>query len=234
MEIDRLIAETSEGRFAVPADATDRPAVRAVLDGGVHEPHTRAFIAQWVGEGDVVHAGTFFGDYLPFLERATAPGARIWAFEANPNSAALAHETVTLNQLEKITLTHCGLSDVTGSLWFRTHTPEGANLGGLAHVVDRPGPGTVEVRADLLDHLVDRTRTVSILHLDIEGHEAAALIGAFHLIRRNKPIIIAERFRRADLLDRLFPYIAYRSVAELDGDQNVVHVPAAHPLAGNR
>src|SRR5438477_11756587 len=77
------IAYNEFGGFCVPTSSLHRPAARKILAGQVHEPQTIAFVAAHGEHGDIVHAGAYFGDFLPGLSRACAPAYRIWAFEPN-------------------------------------------------------------------------------------------------------------------------------------------------------
>ena len=75
------IAENRYGSYSVPEGLDHRPAVRLVKAGDVYEPDTIAFMRDHAGAGDVIHAGTFFGDFLPGLSAAMAKGAKIWAYQ---------------------------------------------------------------------------------------------------------------------------------------------------------
>lgn len=222
------VFQNEYGRYSVPDGLDARPAVRLVKSGEVYEPQTIAFMRDQVGQGDIIHAGTFFGDFLPGLASAMAPDARIWAFEPNPVSHAHATETITLNDLSNVTLTNAALSDRNGSIHFRTHKEDGEALGGHSHFVEGSGPGVEEVRALMLDYVVPLDRPVSILQLDVEGHEGEALLGAYHIINRWKPIIILEEFDRPRWLKRNFPRVNYDRVSRVHG--NLVYLPEGRDL----
>lgn len=217
------IAENRFGRYRVPAGLEHRAAARAVLEGRVYELRTLEFMRAHAGRGDIVHAGTFFGDFLPALSTALAPGARLWAFEPNPESCAAACETIALNRLENVTLANAALSDKRGDVPFRTHRPKGEPLGGVSRIVGKAGKGVIGIEAMMLDDAVPPEREVSILQLDVEGHEAQALRGAYHMIRKWKPILILEAFERAPWIRRNFPDTNYTIIGTLHG--NVVYAP---------
>ncbi len=52
-----------------------------------------------------------------------------------------------------------------------------------------------------IDEAVPADRQVSILQLDVEGHEQPALAGALATIRRCRPIIILEVLPESNLID---------------------------------
>ncbi|MCA0995325.1 FkbM family methyltransferase [Alloyangia pacifica] len=206
------------GRYCVPAGLEARPAAKAVLAGGVYEPETIAFMRAHAGGGDVIHAGTFFGDFLPGVAAALAPGAMLWAFEPNPGSCACARETIALNGLQNVTLTNAGLSNREEEMHFRTHDAAGAALGGLSHFTDAPGPGVTTVQTAMLDFAIPRDRKVSILQLDVEGHEKQALKGAYHLLHRCKPILILENHGNETWVQRSFRGLGYEKRGKLHGN----------------
>lgn len=220
--------ENTYGRYSVPEGLDHRPAVRMIKAGEVYEPKTIAFMRAQVGTGDIIHAGTFFGDFLPGLSSAMAPGARIWAFEPNPDSHDHAARTIALNELDNVTLAHKALSNVAGEIHFRTHDQDGNPMGGHSHFVREPGDGVTEVEAVLLDYAVPIDRPVSILQLDVEGLESEALQGAYHIINRWKPILILEEFERPKWLTRNFPQVSYDRMSRLHG--NIVYLPEGRTL----
>lgn len=211
------------GIYALHSDILHRPAARLVFEGRVYEPATIEFIRHRCGRGDVVHAGTFFGDFLPGIASALAPEALIWAFEPNPANFALAEETVRLNRLETVRLHNAALSDAEGRRLLAARNSAGGSLGGGSHLVDGEATEdqTEEVLALRIDDVVPADRPVSVLQLDVEGHEVPALRGARGTIERCRPILILERFEDATALEALFPGLGYRPVGRLHG--NVVY-----------
>ncbi|MAM63494.1 FkbM family methyltransferase [Maritimibacter sp. UBA3975] len=212
------ICENEYGRYSVPGGLDARPAVRLIKAGKVYEPNTIAFMRAQAGSGDIVHAGTFFGDFLPALSDALAPNAHLWAFEPNPDSFAHAERTIALNDLGNITLTNAALSDRPGHIFFRTHE-NGEPLGGHSSVVEAPGEGVTRVDAVTLDTVVPGDRDVSIVQLDVEGHECAALLGAQQLLARCRPIVILEDFFQVDWLKDTFPEVGFDRVASVHGNR---------------
>jgi FkbM family methyltransferase len=221
--IEGQTARNMFGVYAVPVGLEDRPAVRKVMAGEVYEANTLRFMRAHAGDGDIIHAGTFFGDFLPALSSALAPQAKLWAFEPNPGSFDAAAETARLNRLGNVVLTNAALSNRQDTLRFRTHRDTGQALGGLSHVVAQDGPGVVTVASVMLDYSVPLDRKISILQLDVEGHEKMALRGAYHLLSRWRPIIIAEYFDKPFFFKRHFRDLNYVQLGKVD--HNFVYVP---------
>ncbi|MEP2658139.1 MAG: FkbM family methyltransferase [Sedimentitalea sp.] len=223
---DALISRNKFGLYHIPAGVETRPAAKTVLSGGVFEPDTIDFMRANCGDGDIIHAGTFFGDFLPGLSGGLAPDAKIWAFEPNPGSFAAARETITLNSLENVELQNAALSDRGGEVLFQTHRANGSPMGGISHVVEAEGEGVSRVRAVMLDYAVPIERKVSILQLDVEGYEKNALLGAYHIINVWKPILILEYFSEARWISRTFRNLKYKAIGKVHGN----HVYAVEPI----
>ncbi|THD76823.1 FkbM family methyltransferase [Thalassobius vesicularis] len=223
-----ILASNEYGRYSVPEGLEHRPAVRLVTDGQVYEPETIRFMREHAGDGDIIHAGTFFGDFLPGLSAAIAPDARIWAFEPNPNSYAHATRTIALNGLENVVLTHAAVSNSDAPIRFRTRDAQGNPLGGHSRYVTEDGPGVETVPAIQLDTVIPDDRRISILQLDVEGHERAALDGALRLIARCQPILILEEFRHKRWIKARLGHLGYELKRKLHA--NRVFAPADRVL----
>jgi FkbM family methyltransferase len=226
--VEELEAQNEYGRYSVPEGLDHRPAVRLIKSGQVYEPETIKFMRQNVGQGDIIHAGTFFGDFLPGLSAGMASGARIWAFEPNPNSHHHASQTIALNGLENVTLTHAAVSNADGEIFFKTRDDQGNPLGGHSRYVVQDGPGVEHVPSIQLDSVVPKGREISILQLDVEGHERAALEGAMDMIARCRPILILEEFRYKRWIKAKLGHLGYELKRKVHA--NRVFAPADRVL----
>lgn len=212
------------GIFAVDMSHKHRPAMRHVMAGLQHEPDLVKFMCRRCGTGDVIQAGAYFGDFLPALSAAAAPGAIVWTFEASPHNHALAARTVALNGLDNVRLFANALSDAARTVsvvgeW------EGRPMGGLSRVVegnaktipDDAATASVEVQAVRLDDIVPADRVVSILQLDIEGYEPFALAGATRILRDSRPVLILEMGPRKALaaVRDIVPELGYAVVGRI-------------------
>ena len=181
------------------------------------------------GDGDIIHAGAYFGDFLPGLSAAIGDGAMILAFEPNKENYRCASITVELNALHhRIKLTHAALGPADGTVMLAVLDDSGRSLGGLSHVDDR---GQESVTQIALDGFVPDGRRVSILQLDVEGHEEESLHGSERLIRRDKPILILETVPTSDWFNGLLKDCGYIFERKLAG--NSVFVDASNRSAWN-
>ena len=178
-----IVAANEFGTYCVPRKALHRRACRAIMRGEAYEADTIRFLTE-NASGDIVHGGTFFGDFLPALAHAYD---HVWAFEPNPDSFRCAQATAAMNGLGNVTLTNWGLGRSSASLSLCTER-DGEYLGGASFIVEKPG----DIRIETIDSIVPPDRKVGMIQLDVEGYEAAALEGARETIRRCRPIIVLE------------------------------------------
>ncbi len=193
--LDAFIAYNEYGGYCIPSNCITRPAVRRLLDGRAHEPNTIKYMRENCGKGDIVHAGTFFGDFLPALSSAISEKARIWAFEPNFDNYRCARMTIILNDLKNVNLKNLGLGEEKATKRLRIQRPSGEFMGGGSEIIkdnDQGGGTIVDIPIKSLDSCIPADRNISIIQLDVEGYEEQALKGAIATIKRCKPILILE------------------------------------------
>lgn len=208
------IAYNKHGGFCVPLSSCHRPAAQKILSGDIHEPSTIEFLTSNSNGGDIVHAGTYFGDFLPALSRSLAPDAKVWAFEPNPENYRCALITTCINELQNVELTNAGLGERQDSLSMVTSDIRGRSLGGGSWILKKGNEISSErkemVQIVTVDEMIPLDRKVSIIHLDVEGHEKQALIGALKTIQRCLPIILLETLPEQDWLTQNILYLGYK------------------------
>jgi FkbM family methyltransferase len=189
-----FIAANVHGTYCVPAASRQRPAARAILEGKVWEAETLAFLTGQCGSGDVVHAGTYFGDFLPALAKGIAEGARVWAFEPSRENFRCAQITLKLNEIGNVTLTHAALGSGPSDALLCIGGEGRRSAGGSSAIATKKEAGRFyeTVRVVALDDIIPRERNVSVLQLDVEKYEQPALAGALATIRRCRPLLVME------------------------------------------
>jgi FkbM family methyltransferase len=188
------VAYNQYGGYFTPLSSRKRPAVQKILKGKVHEPETIAFMMKNCKKGDIIHAGTFFGDFLPALSGSVDKSSKIWAFEPNPENYQCARITIMINQLKNVELYNCGLGEKNARSQMLIETDTGVPLGGASAILkEEQNTGkTTEVEIKRIDDIIPDNRTISIIQLDVEGYEKEALIGGLKTINRCKPLLILE------------------------------------------
>lgn len=231
--VECFVARNEHGTFCIPRSSAHRRAALTVLHGKVYEPETIAFIQEHSGKGDVVHAGTYFGDFLPAISR-TCHG-HIWAFEPNIENYRCAQMTVQMNGLTNVTLTHAGLGDASGTKRLMTNDERGRALGGGSRFLDSqfsgdttPDVNSVEESTVLsVDEFVSADRDVSLIHLDVEGYEQRALGGAQETITRHRPILILESLPDQDWFEENILSKGYRPMEDVHRNTVLSYSPEA-------
>jgi len=219
------------GGYCLPESSLHRTAPRKILRGEVYEPDTLEFMREHCAGGDIVHAGTYFGDFLPALSPACSEGCTLWAFEPNPENYRCAQITTLINGLDNVRLQNAGLGEAPGLLQMRTRDSRGVSLGGKSRLLSGEAfdPATDEVvHIVTVDSVVGDLRPVSIIQLDVEDHEQAALTGALQTIQRCLPIIILEVRRGSALLEsewfrETILALGYRQTDKLHGNSVYRH-----------
>jgi FkbM family methyltransferase len=211
------VAYNRYGGYYVPISGLHRPAALRVLTGDVWEVPTLEFIARHYTGGDIVHAGTFFGDFLPPLSRMAAEGRTVWAFEPHPESCRCAGIAVPINQLHNVRIINAGLGEITGSQQLATTDFQGTPLGGASQMLpnredawEPRGDQSALVEIVAIDEVVPADRVVSIIQLDIEGYEQQALSGAMRTIERDRPILIVETLPAEEWVAQYLMPLGYR------------------------
>lgn len=188
------VAYNKYGAYCMPVSSQHRTLNQKILKGQVFEPDTIQFMVENAKDGDIVHAGTFFGDFLPAISRGISDKAKIWAFEPNPESYRCTQITMMLNNIQNVSLLNAGLGEAPSVINLTTKDKKGVSLGGSSTIAkqDREAGTTEQIDVLTIDGSVPKDRNISILQLDIEGFEKQALMGALETIKRCKPILILE------------------------------------------
>lgn len=207
------IAYNKFGAYCLPKRSIDRPAAQATLRGKVWEEETIQFIIKNCKGGDIIHAGTYFGDFLPALSINCDLQAKIWAFEPVEEHYDCASVTMLLNKIKNVNLSNFGLGDKNGSYQMIVGDKCGRVLGGGSTVITNQedlSSGSFEsVDVIRLDEYIPNDRSISLMHLDIEGFEQNALNGAMSIIKRNFPLLILETLPENDWLQANLFSIGY-------------------------
>ncbi|MHA2405825.1 MAG: hypothetical protein ACXACH_03630, partial [Candidatus Hermodarchaeia archaeon] len=100
------------------------------MNGCVSEPKTIEFINSNCGRGDIIHAGTYFGDFLPGISRGCEEGAIVWAFEPNLENYKCAMLTAQINGLNNVKISNFGLGKLRRNGILTIKDQSGQALGG--------------------------------------------------------------------------------------------------------
>lgn len=212
--LDCFIAFNEHGVYCVPRSSEHRPVSQAIAQGRVWESETLDLLRGADRDADIIHAGTFFGDFIPALARSRRGHAKVWAFEPSRENHRSTQVTVLLNGLENVVLRNAGLDSEAASALLATTARDGVPLGGASRLVKDPAlvrwSSNEQVELVTVDEVVAEDRRVAAVHFDVEGNEQEALAGAMATIRRCRPLIVLETLPRAEWLARELEPLGYR------------------------
>jgi FkbM family methyltransferase len=178
----------TDDTLGTPLLAADDMIVRWLRDTGDRfEPTTTLWMLDQLQrrEGAFVDVGASTGWFaVPFAAR----GFRVIAFECNRRSIQRLKDNCALNGVE-IVLHEAAASASRGEAVFRHNGRLPLTSGGSLE------PVSANVVAEMvpcvaLDDVIDEP--VSVLKVDVEGHEMAVLAGAARVVARSRPALVLE------------------------------------------
>lgn len=224
-------------------DARDYASVLHALDPATNATLIQEMIAL-LGDraGAVVDAGANIGVVTASLARHIAGRGHVYAFEPAPETCRLAAGTLALNNLDNVTLVEAALSDIDHRAAFQTTPGNSAIASAFRHSFDMANEWKeVVVQYIKLDTFFSAQENLplSLIKIDVEGHELRVIRGAERAIRASAPAVIYEYTPTMaveygwsdqdsiDLLNALRPFV-FDAVLE---DGTGVHHP--FPLPGD-
>ena len=189
--------ELRHGRRGVPWSLHDEsfridPRVRHLLPSSA-EPGLFAYLRRTIRPGDVVlDAGGFLGAYAILAARWAGTSGRVVSFEPSPWSAAIARAHLGMNpEGSRVTLIEAAVSDRAGSARLALHDEPYRNLilrdepEGSYH--DDPEGSYHTATVVTIDDVCSAMRlTPTLIRMDVQGAEFAALDGARETIRSRR------------------------------------------------
>ena len=166
-----------------------------------------AHIYSWVRShpGLVIDGGANTGFYS-LLAAAAAPGVQVLAFEPEPSVYNLLRANIDANGLAgRITAHEAALSDTAGRGSLYVPSQDHGMIetsSSMEHDFKARLSDVIEVETTTVDAAVAAHGTgagVSLIKLDIAGHEWAALHGAAATVAAHRPLIIVELLEHAEV-----------------------------------
>lgn len=172
--------------YFVPDYAMHPTACKEILAGRYYEPLTHELIRLLLDSrpGNLIHAGTFFGDMLPSFSKK-CPGI-VYAYEPVLENYVLAKLCIQQNNLTNVHLWNVGLGNDFSIAHIDTGEDAILHYGGSSQI-GNVGQITTLARIDSFD-----LQDISVIQLDVEGFELQALKGAVNTIEACKPTILIE------------------------------------------
>lgn len=168
----------------------------ATLKNDKNEGDFFAFMSLLKDEGLILDVGANLGIMTWHLLK-NFEKADIWAFEPIPENNKILRAVTQEFKSRRYTIYDCALGDKPGIAKMVLPKVEEVKMQGLSHVVHESinefNQGDFyEVPIETLDNLIDNSKKVKGIKLDVENFEYFVLKGGENLIDRDKPIIYTE------------------------------------------
>jgi FkbM family methyltransferase len=217
----KLLAENRYGKYIIPRDIAYTFTAQTILDGYVHESSTIDYILS-VG-GNIIHAGTGFGDFLPALKNIN----KVYAYEPNKLMYESTKETIDINHITNVELNNIALGPDDTFALINTIDDQNRQMGPRTEINlygfyenYESHPDEQIVHMSKMDTLFNEDIKIDLIHLDLEGFELKALDGAINLINRDKPIIILEIHEQPIAHNTYMEKLGYYPIKQLTHNAN--------------
>lgn len=148
-------------------------------------------LGQWVRPGDwVLDVGANVGHYSNRLSQLVGPTGRVFAFEPVPQTFEILAANMGRCPLGNITLLNVAASDTMGVVGMSIPRFD-TGLENYYRSSVTTESSALSVMAIPIDSLRFPSR-VSLIKIDVEGHELSALKGMEYLLKRDHPVLIVE------------------------------------------
>lgn len=147
---------------------------------GDHEPWIQELMSEWVSEGATfLDVGSHVGFFTMAASRLVGDTGTVVAVEPDETTFQRLERNVSRNSLANVRLVAAAASASVGTVHFASSL--GTDSGVRGAVVHEASDFSRSVDATTLDELT-RERTPSVVKIDVEGGETAALLGAARLL----------------------------------------------------
>lgn len=146
--------------------------------------------------GVVVEVGTNVGTHtIPLAKRSAEVGGEMVVFEPQPFIFQNLCANLALNGITNVRAWPWACGAEAGTVWFtRPDYTQSGNFGGVSMQRGTTSPDLIPAPCVQLDSVLGES-DVTLIKLDVEGFELAALKGAIQVIRRSRPMLYVENDR---------------------------------------
>jgi FkbM family methyltransferase len=170
-----------------PADYLSR---RLYLYGDFEHRELQFAIERARGGGVMLDVGANIGLYTAACARAAGAAGRVIALEPGPTTFEKLTETCRQLQLTNVELLNLAASRAAGTAYLAA--PSSARDVHQQLVTERGADGSPVQTCRLDDVCGDDVNAVTLLKIDVEGHEVAALEGAAQILANGRVHLIVE------------------------------------------
>ena len=171
------------------------------------EPKIAKILSDNAKEGTVaIDMGAYIGTHTMTLVDAVGKKGKVYVFEPQTWAYNGILKTIKKNNIKNAKVFNVGMSDKKGSLKFCSDFSGSSSICSERRQSKKVWNEIYTIPVITLDSL--KLKNVSIMKIDVEGHELNALMGAKKTILSNRPIIVIEVWRkRTNRLDNITKFI---------------------------
>lgn len=155
-----------------------------------YDAHVAGYIRERMQPGAVcLNAGANLGVYALQFAHWSAPDGRVFAFEPNPQTAAVLRRVIAMNHLtERVSVIERAVAGSVGHATFHISGTEGMSRLGEPNPALATRSQAITVSVDTIDHFCMAMGVYpAAVMIDVEGFEIAALLGARELFTAHRP-----------------------------------------------
>ena len=158
---------------------------------GIYEEMETNLVKKIVKNGDIViDVGANIGYYTLILAKLVGDGGKVFAFEPEQDNFRLLNKNIEINSYKNVVCENMAVSSSNGKcVLYLDHQ----NKGSHSLVDDGASKQTVEIKTISLDEYSFNSK-ISLIKMDIEGHEMKALNGMKNFLEKNSNIKIITEF----------------------------------------
>lgn len=156
-----------------------------------YDRQTNKIIKRLSPGSNCIDVGCFKGEILDLMI-AVAPEGRHFGIEPIPKQYNFLSKKY--KNVKNVSILNYAASNVSGNATFNYVISNPSYSGLIKRDYDKPNEQdtTIEVKTELLDHLIPPGLRIDLIKIDVEGAELQVLEGAAKLITEYRPIVIFE------------------------------------------
>ena len=176
--------------------------------GGFFELIIEMIYSKILREGDFsIDCGVNYGEHTFPMHNVVGSTGIVLGFEALTNLTDLINSKILSKNIDNIKIVNKAIGSSIGVTDF-TYVPDANGYSGIKQNIDIPehiSKNIVNLLVPLttIDHevsLLNTSKTIRFIKLDLEGGEYDALIGASIMMRDHSPLIVFENSRNSSLM----------------------------------
>jgi len=176
-------------------DTKNSVVAQAHLKGRKWEPKIAAILTKHCKKGTTaVDMGAYIGTHTMSLVDGVGQKGNVITFEPQPWAYKGIKKTLSKNNIKNVKVVNAGLSDKKGKIQFCSDGSGSSSVCTERSPSKKKWAEVYDIPIVTLDSY--NLKNVSIIKVDVEGHELNALNGSKNTIISSKPVIVLEVWRK--------------------------------------